>query len=251
MRYPDHDEIAGRLKKRARQRRRDVAWNFLTGMVIVAILALVGFFLILFSNPYVSINPFPPPTLPALAGALTQTTLPLKLPPTSTPTAPHIETPLVVALNSTPLPTKTMAPTPSQQVIIDFPDDPNRPYAIEGSPAAMANTIFHPGDGCNWQGLAGRVVDLQGRAVIGVVVRVTGIYDGSTVEVNIPTGSAAAWYGESGYEFVLGEKPLNSNASLAVQLFDAAMQPISNRVTFSTYSACDKNLVIINFRQVH
>ena len=251
MHLADHEDIASRMRKRARQRRRDITWNFLTGVVVLATVALVGVILILFSNPYVALNPFPPPTMPALGGH-TESANPLaQLPPTQTPAAFKTDTPLIAASESSRTATPPSAPSESAQpTLIIEPDDPNRPYAVEGSLAAMPNTVFHPGDGCDWQGVAGRVVDLQGRPVAGVVIRVSGTYDGRALDVNVPAGGAAAWYGDSGYEYVLGSRPLNSNALLAVQLLDQDLRPLSNRIIFSTFSACDKNLILINFRQV-
>ena len=251
MRFTDHEEIESRVKRRAKQRRRDITWNLLTSIVILVTVSLVGFFLILFSNPYVAINPFPPPTMPVLAIAPPGTATPARLPATWTPTLPPTETPLPT---NTELPQQATVGVSATDVLLPIfteePGDMNLPYALEGAPAGMANTVFHPGEGCDWQGVAGRVVDLQGRPVVGIVVRVTGLYDGRTVDMNTLTGGAAAWYGESGYEFILGDKPVETNATLSVQLLDQALMPISNRVIFSTYSTCDKNLVIINFKQV-
>ncbi len=251
MRFADHDEIESRFKRRAKQRRRDITWNLLTGLVILVTVGLIGLFLVLFSNPYVALNPFPPPTMPVLAVAPPGTATPVKLPPTWTPTAQPTETPLPT--NTTLPATPTSEPTATEALVPFFTEEPgsnNLPYAIEGEPAAMANTVFHPGENCDWQGVAGRVVDLQGRPVVGVVVKLTGLYDGRTVDMTTLTGGAAAWYGESGYEFILGDKPVSSNAMLSVQLLDQALMPVSNRVIFSTYSTCDKNLILLNFKQV-
>ena len=114
----------------------------------------------------------------------------------------------------------------------------------------MANIVFHTDADCDWQGVAGQVVDLQGRPVVGTLVRLSGFYGDRTIEMTALTGGAQAWYGESGYEFVLGRKPLESTAALFVQLIDQSLRPISARVVFNTYSTCDKNLMLINFKQV-
>jgi len=98
--------------------------------------------------------------------------------------------------------------------------------------------------------VAGRVVDLQGRPVIGMRVHLTGIYDGKTIELTTLTGGASAWYGDSGFEFVLGDTILASTQSLAIQLNDQSFLPISELVIFDTYATCDKNLILINFKQV-
>jgi hypothetical protein len=64
------------------------------------------------------------------------------------------------------------------------------------------------------------------------------------------SGGAQAWYGESGFEFVLGDTPIDSTNQLTIQLEDQSYMAISNKVALSTYSACDKNLVLVNFQQV-
>ena len=43
---------------------------------------------------------------------------------------------------------------------------------------------------------------------------------------------------------------IESTATLAVQLVDQAMMPISNRVIVDTTPDCDKNLILVNFKQV-
>ncbi len=94
------------------------------------------------------------------------------------------------------------------------------------------------------------MVDLQGRPMVGMRVHLTGIYNGKSVEMTTLTGGASAWYGDSGFEFVLGDKAIASTQSLAVQLNDQSFLPISEQVIFDTYDTCDKNLILINFKQV-
>lgn len=250
MRFIDESELQRRAIRRARQRRLDTIWNVLTSLIVLATLGLIGYFLILFTNPQGALNPFPPPTMPVLAVAPAGTTAAPGLPPTWTPTTSPTktlrptETPKPIVTSSSPTATFGQAPTFAPG------DGGDYPYAIQGEPAAMANTVFHPGDSCDWQGVAGTVVDLQGKPMVGVLVRLLGYYNGRAVDMTTLTGGASAWYGESGYEFILGDKPLDTNDTLALQLVDQAMMPISNRVVFDTFAACDKNLVLINFKQV-
>jgi type VI secretion system secreted protein VgrG len=85
---------------------------------LLAILAVAGTALVacamvvIFANPYTFINPFPPPTLPALFDYPTFTPTLLRLPDTWTPT-PRLEEDNIVRPTATPLPTKTqfVAPT--------------------------------------------------------------------------------------------------------------------------------------------
>jgi hypothetical protein len=250
MRFIDENELKKRARRRDRQRRRDILWNILTTLVILSTVCLIGYYLVLFSNPQVAINPFPPPTMPVLAVLPSSTPTINSLPATWTPTPRPTETP---RSTSTSRPTETSpaaSATPGVAPTLAVTEGGDYPYAIQGEPAAMANTVFHPDAPCGWQGVAGTVVDLQGKPVEGLLVRLTGFYNGRTVEMTTLTGGAAAWYGESGYEFLLGFEPLDSTDLLAVQLVDQALMPISNLVIFDTFSTCDKNLILINFKQV-
>ncbi len=250
MRFIDEGELNRRALRRERRRKRDITWNVLTTLVILSTLCLIGYFLVLFSNPQVAVNPYPPPTMPVLALLPSSTATQPSLPPTWTPTPRPTQTTRPTQTpqppESTPISTATLAQAPTLEDI----EDGDFPYDIQGEPAAMANTVFHPDDSCDWQGVAGTVVDLQGKPVVGVLVRLTGYYDGRTIDMTTLTGGASAWYGESGYEFILGFKPLDSSDVLAVQLIDQAMMPISNRIIFDTFTDCDKNLILINFKQV-
>lgn len=250
MRFIDEGELNRRALRRERRRKRDITWNVLTTLVVLSTLCLVGYFLVLFSNPQVAVNPYPPPTMPVLAVLPSSTATQPSLPPTWTPTPRPTQTTRPTQTSqpaeSTPIATATLAQAPTLENI----EDGDYPYDIQGEPAAMANTVFHPDDSCDWQGVAGTVVDLQGKPVVGVLVRLTGYYDGRTIDMTTLTGGASAWYGESGYEFILGFRPLDSSDLLAVQLVDQAMMPISNRIIFDTFTDCDKNLILINFKQV-
>lgn len=249
MRFIDEGEINRRELRRLRQRKRDITWNVLTTLVVLSTLCLVGYFLVLFSNPQVALNPYPPPTMPVLAVLPSSTPTQPSLPPTWTPTPRPTQTTRPTQTpqpdEPTPIVTATLAQAPTLEVI-----EGDYPYAIQGEPAAMANTVFHPDETCGWQGVAGTVVDLQGKPVVGVLVRLTGYYDGRTIDMTTLTGGASAWYGESGYEFILGFEPVDTSDVLAVQLVDQAMMPISNRIIFDTFTDCNKNLILVNFKQV-
>ncbi len=246
MNYLDHEELAARSKRYKRKQRRDMVWNTLTGLALLATISLVAVLALIFSNPAIGLNPFPPPTMPVLVNLSTPTPSLVYLPATWTPAAgvtiiPAEATatpePIIVATQAAP----TFAPTLGDGVY---------PFALESNPIAMAGTVFHTDMDCNWQGVAGRVVDLQGRPMVGMRVHLTGIYNGKSVEMTTLTGGASAWYGDSGFEFVLGDKAIASMQSLAVQLNDQSFLPISEQVIFDTYDTCDKNLILINFKQV-
>jgi hypothetical protein len=62
------------------------------------------------------------------------------------------------------------------------------------------------------------------------------------------SGSAAA-YGSSGFEFVLGDKPVASSQTLWIQLFDITGKALTNKIYFDTFDDCNQNLVKITFKR--
>ncbi len=244
MNFIDNEELEARSRRRQRQQRRDVLWNVLTGLMVLGTVALVGVLVMVFSNPYIALNPYPPPTLPVLVQLTTPTPTetPYMLPATWTPTVQATGTPEPVVTEPTAtVPAPTLAPTYSSGMY---------PFELESDPIAMANTVFHTDGDCNWQGVAGRVVDMNGNPQPNIRVHLRGIYDGKSVDLTTLTGLAAEWYGESGFEFQLGETPLASSSLISVQLEDQSFLPISDQIIISTYADCTKNLILVNFKQV-
>jgi hypothetical protein len=86
--------------------------------------------------------------------------------------------------------------------------------------------------------------------LVGYRVHLLGYYDGKSVDQTTLSGGAQAWYGESGYEFVLGDTPVDSTGQLSIQLDDQSFLAISNKVLVNTYADCSKNLILVNFQQV-
>lgn len=246
MNFIDQEEIAERQRRRSQKRRNDTVWNILTTLLVLATVSAIFFFLFLFSNPNTALNPFPPPTLPVLVQIPTSTPTQVMLPPTWTPT---------VAITMTPEPTieEATATFPSGETPTPYATDPNAeyPFAPKSDPIAMANTVFHTDGNCNWQGVAGQVVDIQGRPVLGLMIHLSGYYNGKSIDQTTLSGGAQEWYGKSGYEFVLSTgQPIDSVGRLSVQLTDTAYVAISDKIVFNTYADCQKNLILINFQQV-
>lgn len=230
-------------------------WNTLTVLVLLMVVCLAGFFLLILLNPNSQLNLFPPPTLPAAISFPTATaTSQFALPPTWTP-APTLES----TATDTPAPTNTPAPTetpfslftltPTTTGIAGAPAE--FPFVVgPGTPVGTSSLAFHPEAGCNWMGVAGQVFDLSGAPVSGQQVRVSGTLLGAPIDMLSLTGLTTA-YGNNGfYEFTLGEKPVNSTGTLWVQLLDQSGLPMSDKIYFDTYDACDKNLIFVNFKQV-
>jgi hypothetical protein len=221
--------------------------NILTVLILLAALLVGSFFLIIFLNPQSSINPFPPPTLPALIPTSTVTpTSAVQLPATWTPTPPPPPT-----ITPSPEPTYTLTPE-GEQPTLENTRDPNKgmPFVIQdGHPQYIPN-IYHPDAGCDWLGIGGQVTGLDGGAVLYLSIKLEGSLAGEEVKLITISGTAPQ-YGQAGYEFALSDQPIDSNQSLSLQLLDQADLPLSDKFYFDTYNDCDKNLILINFNQIH
>ncbi len=217
-----------------------MTWNVLTVVVLILMLCVAAVFLVIFINPGVGINPFPPPTLPPIP------TMPP--PPTATVT-PRFQ------LQPSWTPTEqSVLPVEATPVVADATEVPATPmpgnfsFVLHaGDPKYIAG---HPEAGCNWLGVAGQALDMQGRSVPYLLVQMGGMFEGVTIDTVIQVTGMAPDYGKAGYEFKIGDRPTASNDALWVQLLDAQQLPLSDKIYFDTYTDCDKNLVIINFQQV-
>ncbi len=233
-------------------------WNALTALVLLATVGAAVLFVWVYLHPEASLNPFPPPTVPAAAVLPSPVPSTTPLPPTAT------DTPAPTA-TSTPRPTATPTPLPpTATVTVEFsptspPGSPSptlKPTATPGGyafvlkddPLAVQN-IFHSDLDCNWLGVGGNIEDLRGGGKLYVTVHLHGTLNGKPVDIYTVSG-AARQYGEGGYEFQLADAPAASHNSLFIQLLDQANLPLSDRVFFDTYDDCNKNSIIINFEQV-
>lgn len=234
---------------------REVLWNFLTALIVVALIGVFIIVALIYVNPRSALNPFPPPTaIPTLAAA-TQAPPPAtpqpatNTPPVSqatranTPVPPDQPTP--TAILATPASTSGSAsPTPTLRANSSFA------FIPQTDPKPFDASIFSPGRSCQWMGVAGKVVDIRDSPVpLGIQIQLAGILDGKPILLTSLTGTAIL-YGPSGFEFTLAEKPIASKSSLWVRLLDQAGLALSDRIYFDTYADCTKNLIIINFRQV-
>jgi len=233
-------------------------WYILTIAALLGVVCVSFGFVLIFTNPYSSLNPFPPPTntLPVLPPTSTPTiAFVITLPPSWTPTDTVLPTSSV-----TPTPTNTLPPTPTPitltPTVTDTPLPPppptgGYPYELRsGSPQALPN-IQHPELGCDWMGVIGSVVGKDNKPVVGMMVRVGGSAPGITLDLNTFTLTGVTMTNSGlGYEFILANQPVASKKALWIQLLDQSGVPLSEKIYFDTYEDCQKNLILIDFKQV-
>lgn len=235
--------------------RMGIVWNILTVLVLLTTVIVGIVLLTVLINPQVAFNPFPPPTMPVIAALDTPTPTPKSiLPPTWTPTASPIPT-----NTSIPQPTNTPLPTLEEQAVVEDTEydeveivgdmpivlQDNNPYYI---PAASMNN----GYGCDWMGVAGQVFAMNNAPVQGLIIEVGGTLKGEKIgnpTILQATGLATA-YGPGGYEVKLADELVDSSGSLWIRVLDQAGLPLSEKIYFFTYNDCEKNLILINFKQV-
>jgi hypothetical protein len=214
--------------------------NFLTIIIFLATLGVGAALAAVFINPQLSINPFPPPTLPPLMELPTSTVTPE---PTSTPdwtitptvpsTATETATPIPPTETATPeLPTET--PTPTQA-----------PFSLQAGSVAATTSWFY---GCNWMGVGGHVLDSDNTPLTGYGIQLGGTLDDVPKNMETISGSASDLLGTSGYLFDLADHPIASEGTLWMQMVDVDTgDPLSERIYLTTYDICSKNLLLVNW----
>ena len=224
-------------------------WDMLSIVVLIITACLIGYFLLIFINPNSSLN-FLPPGGSGGSGLPTATPTFIQLEPTWTASPTLFVTP-----TSTPRPTFTPLPTNTPFSLVPptrtpRPATPTRtPRApFTGSVSNIESTLIHPDLACNWAGIGGTVVDNNGSHVIGTVVVLRGSLSGNLIEQQTVSGINKE-YGQSGFEFVLGNAPIATNQTLYVQLVDQSNLPLSDPIYVTTSTDCSKNLVLVRFKK--
>jgi len=247
----DFREETPQQNRRSRRTDTSLVWNILTGIVLVIAACIALAYLNILINPYAFVNPFKPPTMPVLVASPTITpTSRNELPPTWTPEPTGEPT-----ATSTPRPTATPLPTetpfslnPSETPTLGA--TPAFSFVLQqGSPQTIPN-IYHPELGCNWMGVAGQAIALNGGPATGLIVQVGGRLGSQVFESRLSLTGAVTQYGQGGYEIPLADKAVDSKGTLWIQLIDVSNQPFSDKIYFDTYADCQKNLIVINFKQV-
>lgn len=184
-------------------------------------------------GPYAT--PPQPTATPTVVGSLV--TLAPSPSPSVTQTATAVPTSTSTATQTL---TPTVTPTPTLEL---------RPFILMGEPETMSSALIRPQLGCEWLVIAGQVWDLQDAPVTGLTLHLYGELDGYTIDRFVLTGSAAV-YGESGFEFAMENMLIDSEDSLYIQLVDANALPLSHPYAIQTFDDCQRNLILVNFKQV-
>jgi hypothetical protein len=220
-------------------------WDILSIGVLLVTLCIGLYFLLVFLNPNIAINPFSPNNLGLVP---TPTITPISVLPTWTPSAtpyiPPTDTPrptFTPIVTSTPVslvpPTKTPKPTAT----------PKAPYSAKV--AYISSGKYRPEFGCNWLGVAGIVLDKNGAHHLYLTVLVTGTLKGEPKNDSTVSGLWPQIYGASGFEIQLSSTPVDSTGTLYIQLRDQSDMPLSENIYINTYNNCSKNMVFVEFRQ--
>lgn len=218
-------------------------WDMLSILVLLATLCIGAYFAAIFVSPNASYNPLNPVRNQPPTPTITQ----IQPPATWTPTVGLTETPTL-----TLVPTFTLEPSPTVVSLITpsaTPTATKTPKApFSATVTYIDSTIIHPEAACNWQGVAGTIVDASNADMLGIAVRVTGFYNGKSKNELTVSGIAPA-YGKSGFEFFLGTVPVGSDNLLTIQILDQAGLPLSDNIPINTYADCTKNMVLVKFKK--
>jgi hypothetical protein len=211
----------------------------LSSLLLLATLLIGGLFIIVYINPQISFNPFPPPDNGGLGGPTS--TIPPVLPPewTTTPSATPTFTPVPTETPLPPTATSTVPPATLTPTPLPFEVQPGTPLFLENFANAQA---------CNWMGIGGQVFDTNGDPIIGIELELGGELAGQSISERTLSGPVDA-YGIGGYEFALSDRPIESENTLWIRLLDPAGNAASAQFLLTTSTECDENLILLNWNQ--
>ena len=167
---------------------------------------------------------------------------------TPSPTATLASSAVVQDVTATLQPTELSTPS-ATATLTQTPTLEQMPFIPFGDPELLSSDLLLPNLGCDWLVIAGEVWDLKGEPVIGLTLHLFGEIGGVEVDQQVVSGSAIT-YGESGYEFRLEGLVVNSWDTLFLQLVDTNGLPLSNPYGLRTYDDCQKNMILVNLKQV-
>lgn len=209
-------------------------------------------------NPYGWLNPFPPPTPLAevavpgetpLSGLspLANATLPSPLAVTVVNDQPTRTWTVTPADTETPIPLLSVTPSPSSTPWLQTATPRPSPTRSVFTFTAGIGYQVHPVQLCDWMGVAGTVMDLEGQHVAGAFVHIWGL--GGVDEV-VAVGTNPR-YGASGWELRLGRAQIVGNWTVQLVASPDKQMPLSETYTISMPGDCDRNLALVRFQQNH
>lgn len=200
----------------------------------IFIIAIIGG-VIWFGMLIFELGPYEP-AISAVVSATPSETLAVSLTPSQAITETFVPT---YTLTQTLTPTITL--TPTQEVL---------PFILFGEPETMSSALIRQQLDCDWLVIGGQVWDLQGEPVTNSVsVHLFGELNGYEIDQYRLPGTETV-YGESGYEFALEGFVVDSEETLFIQLVDSNNLPLSHPYLVQTFEDCQKNLILVNFKQV-
>jgi hypothetical protein len=240
---------------------RSQLYNRLTGALLILTPLLLGCYLLIFIMPTLPINPFQPRDEVVATFAPTPTLQPTYT-PTRTPTLTSTPT-------NTPRPTFTRTSTVTPSPTLDFRASitgtarasflPTRTPSLTPSPTLgptqspfkyTAEVVYQRAQlyGTNWSGIAGLIFGLDLKHQPGIGVKAWGDAPLGAEGQLLPSGTAPQ-YGPSGWEFTLGDRPVNGKYN--VQLLGSNGEAISPIVEIDLKGDPRANLAYVIFRQNH
>ncbi|MFW5748405.1 MAG: hypothetical protein ACOCYT_02195 [Chloroflexota bacterium] len=233
---------------RSRRRQRPHGnWrhDLIAAFFLLASVALCGYFVAIWQNPYSVLNPLAPPT-PFIQITWTPDSVAI-----ATYEAELAQAAIIAQQPSATL--TTIVPTTTAAVTV-APIATDVPLTFaESTAAALVYTMQDPGvtyrantssRGCEWASVAGTVTGGGGEPVDGYRVRIIDVAEPDRLNVEVFSGSALA-IGPGGYELVLGSDP--RERQYTIQLFDQAGRPASEPFLIFTRDSCQENVAVVNF----
>jgi hypothetical protein len=147
-------------------------------------------------------------------------------------------------VNVVPTGTATATAIPATATIIAA----NMKYEVQSDSPVYIPNFVHTDAACSWMGIAGQVFNKAGSPLPNVVVVAEGSLNSTPVEV-ISLTSLSSAYGPGGYELPLSTTSIDSSNSIYVSIYDLAGNLLSSPLPVQTYNNCDKNLIIVNFKE--
>jgi hypothetical protein len=240
---------------------RSALYNRLAGVLLILTPLLLLCYLLIFMVPSLPINPFQPHELALSTLAPSPTPQPTYAPtrtPTSTSTPTNtprptftrtstatpkptldLRTPITGTVRASFLPTRTPSPTASPTL-----GPTQSPFNYTAEVVYQRAQLY----GINWSGIAGLIFGLDLKHQPGIGVKAWGDVPLGSEGQLLPSGTAPQ-YGPSGWEFTLGDRPVNGKYN--VQLLDSNGVPISPIVEIELKGDPRANLAYVIFRQNH